>query len=71
MPHADGLAFTEAAGLALASVFLSYNAFIQEWTVKLCRPLYGTSVMRQKQSESQQTHTCSQESEKHIQHEVK
>lgn len=27
--------------------------------------------MRQKQSESQQTHTCSQESEKHIQHEVK
>lgn len=47
LAHAYGLAFTETAGLALATVFLSYTAFIQEWTVKLRRPLYGTSETSQ------------------------
>lgn len=41
--HAYGLAFTEATGLTRSASVFSYNAFIQERTVELCRPLHGTS----------------------------
>lgn len=50
LAHAYGMAFMEAAGLALAPVFLGYTAFIQERAGKWWCPLYGTSRMSQKYS---------------------